>query len=121
MFFSPDMVFRGGRVWTQHVIPRELQRIWTFPNFDRLTGSNASLAFGTSAHDNNGVVVLFFVRHLEFLGICCSMDLGNGEMDMRWVVFTLFLNFQLNYVSPSSYDLFQGSAYTGPVHRHRNR
>ncbi|TWW73604.1 EMILIN-2 Basilin [Takifugu flavidus] len=49
------------------------------------------------------------------------MDLGIGEMDLRWIVFTLFLNFQLNYVSPSSYDLFQGSAYNGVVHRHRNR
>lgn len=82
---------------------------------------NASLAFGTSAHDNNGVVVLFFIRLLQFLGICCSMDLGIGEMDLRWIVFTLFLNFQLNYVSPSSYDLFKGSAYNGVVHRHRNR
>lgn len=45
----------------------------------------------------------------------------NAEMDWRWIVFTLFLNFQLTYGSPSSYDLFQGSAYTGVVHRHRNR
>lgn len=45
----------------------------------------------------------------------------NGEMDWRWTVFTLFLNFQFTYGSPSSYDLFQGSAYTGVVHRHRNR
>lgn len=42
-------------------------------------------------------------------------------MDWRWTVFTLFLNFQFTYGSPSSYDLFQGSAYTGVVHRHRNR
>ncbi|XP_035527393.1 EMILIN-2 [Morone saxatilis] len=42
-------------------------------------------------------------------------------MDWRWTVFTLFLNFHFIYGSPSSYDLFQGSAYTGVVHRHRNR
>lgn len=42
-------------------------------------------------------------------------------MDWRWTVFTLFLNFHFTYGSPSSYDLFQGSAYTGVVHRHRNR
>ncbi|CAG12288.1 unnamed protein product [Tetraodon nigroviridis] len=49
------------------------------------------------------------------------MNLGNGEMDWRWVVFTLFLNIQLNYGSPSSYDLFHGSPYNGVVQRHRNR
>ncbi|KAM9349385.1 EMILIN-2 [Symphorus nematophorus] len=49
------------------------------------------------------------------------MSYRNAEMDWRWIVFTLFLNFQLTYGSPSSYDLFQGSAYTGVVHRHRNR
>lgn len=38
VFFLPPIWCFGGRVWTQHVIPRELQRIWTFPNFDRLTG-----------------------------------------------------------------------------------
>lgn len=42
-------------------------------------------------------------------------------MDWRWTLFTLFLNFHFTYGSPSSYDLFQGSAYTGVVHRHRNR
>lgn len=50
-----------------------------------------------------------------------SMSIGSGEMDWRWIVFTLLLNFQLTCGSPSSYDLFQGSAYTGEVHRHRNR
>ncbi|XP_074507770.1 EMILIN-2 [Sebastes fasciatus] len=51
-----------------------------------------------------------------------SMSSRSGEMDWRWTVFTLFLNFQFTYGSPSSsYDLFQGSAYTGVVHRHRNR
>ncbi|XP_051265758.1 EMILIN-2 [Dicentrarchus labrax] len=49
------------------------------------------------------------------------MSYRNGEMDWRWTVFTLFLNFHFIYGSPSSYDLFQGSAYTGVVHRHRNR
>ncbi|XP_044077041.1 EMILIN-2 [Siniperca chuatsi] len=49
------------------------------------------------------------------------MNYRNGEMDWRWTVFTLFLNFQFTYGSPSSYDLFQGSAYTGVVHRNRNR
>ncbi|XP_045908999.1 EMILIN-2 [Micropterus dolomieu] len=50
-----------------------------------------------------------------------SMNYRNGAMDWRWTVFTLFLNFQFTYGSPSSYDLFQGSAYTGVVQRHRNR
>ncbi|XP_070831197.1 EMILIN-2 [Chaetodon trifascialis] len=50
-----------------------------------------------------------------------SMSYRSGEMDWRWTVFALFLNFQFTYGSPSSYDLFQGSAYTGVVHRHRNR
>ena len=49
------------------------------------------------------------------------MKLGSEEMDWRWLVLTLFLNFQLNYGSPSSYDLFHGSAYNGVVQRHRNR
>ncbi|XP_018531736.1 EMILIN-2 [Lates calcarifer] len=49
------------------------------------------------------------------------MNYRHGEMDWRWTVFTLFLNFHFTYGSPSSYDLFQGSAYTGVVHRHRNR
>ncbi|XP_008285906.1 EMILIN-2 [Stegastes partitus] len=49
------------------------------------------------------------------------MNSRHGEMDWRWTVFTLILNFQLTYGSPSSYDLFQGSAHTGVVHRHRNR
>ncbi|XP_070701772.1 EMILIN-2 [Pempheris klunzingeri] len=49
------------------------------------------------------------------------MNCRNGEMDWRWTVFTLLLNFQLTYGSPSSYDLFHGSAYNGVVHRHRNR
>ncbi|KAK7944439.1 hypothetical protein WMY93_000167 [Mugilogobius chulae] len=39
-----------------------------------------------------------------------------------WALFTsLLLNLELSCGSPSSYDLFQGSAYTGAVHRHRNR
>nr|XP_019955852.1 PREDICTED: EMILIN-2-like [Paralichthys olivaceus] len=42
-------------------------------------------------------------------------------MDWRWIVFTLFLNFHFTHGSPSSYDLFHGSAYTGVVHRHRSR
>ncbi|XP_034039495.1 EMILIN-2 [Thalassophryne amazonica] len=41
---------------------------------------------------------------------CCS-----------WTLFTLFLNFPFTCGSPSSYDLFQGSAHTGPLHNHRNR
>lgn len=49
------------------------------------------------------------------------MSYAHGEMDWRWTVFTLLLNLQLSHGSPSSYDLFQGSAYTGAVHRHRNR
>ncbi|XP_016525147.1 EMILIN-2 isoform X2 [Poecilia formosa] len=43
------------------------------------------------------------------------------EMDWRWTVFTLILNFHFTYGSPSYYDLFHGSAHTGEVHRHRNR
>ncbi|KAM3605077.1 uncharacterized protein V6R79_020236 [Siganus canaliculatus] len=49
------------------------------------------------------------------------MNDRSREMDWRWAVFTLFLNFQFTYGSPSSYDLFHGSAYAGVVHRHRNR
>ncbi|XP_035025634.2 EMILIN-2 [Hippoglossus stenolepis] len=49
------------------------------------------------------------------------MNHRHAEMDWRWIVFTLFLNFPFTHGSPSSYDLFHGSAYTGVVHRHRNR
>ncbi|XP_071402115.1 EMILIN-2 [Centroberyx affinis] len=49
------------------------------------------------------------------------MRYRQGEMEWQWTIFTLFLNFQFTYGSPSSYDLFQGSAYTGVVQRHRNR
>ncbi|KAM6919282.1 EMILIN-2 [Xenentodon cancila] len=49
------------------------------------------------------------------------MDRGSGGMDWRLTVFTLFLNFLFTYGSPSSYGLFQGSAYAGATHRHRNR
>ncbi|KAG7525773.1 EMILIN-2-like [Solea senegalensis] len=51
------------------------------------------------------------------------MKKRQGEMDWRWKVFTLFLNL-LNHCthgSPSTYDLFHGSAHTGVVHRHSNR
>ncbi|XP_034742945.1 EMILIN-2 isoform X2 [Etheostoma cragini] len=58
---------------------------------------------------------IFISRRL--LGMNCR----SGEMDWRWTVFTLFLNFHFTNGSPSSYDLFQGSPYTGVVHRHRNR
>uniref|UniRef100_A0A3Q2PL57 Elastin microfibril interfacer 2 n=1 Tax=Fundulus heteroclitus TaxID=8078 RepID=A0A3Q2PL57_FUNHE len=43
------------------------------------------------------------------------------EMDWRWTVLALILNFHVTYGSPSYYDLLHGSAYTGAVHRHRNR
>ncbi|XP_035491482.1 EMILIN-2 isoform X1 [Scophthalmus maximus] len=49
------------------------------------------------------------------------MNHRHGEVDWRWKVFTLFLNFQFTYGSPPSYDLFHGSAYTGVAHRHRSR
>ncbi|XP_034065676.1 EMILIN-2 [Gymnodraco acuticeps] len=49
------------------------------------------------------------------------MTSRSGAMDWRWIVFSLFLNFHFTYGSPPSYDLFHGAAYTGPVHRHRNR
>ncbi|XP_062261129.1 EMILIN-2 isoform X1 [Platichthys flesus] len=49
------------------------------------------------------------------------MNHRHAEMDWRWVVFTLFLNFTFTHGSPPSYDLFHGSAYTGVVHRHRSR
>lgn len=42
-------------------------------------------------------------------------------MDWRWTLFALFVNLHFTHGTPSSYDLFQGSAYTGVVHRHRNR
>ncbi|XP_039999766.1 EMILIN-2 [Xiphias gladius] len=61
------------------------------------------------------VLGIFILRRL------LSMNYRQGEMDWRWTVLTLFLNFQFTHGSPSSYDLFQGSAYTGVVHRHRNR
>ncbi|KAK5860182.1 hypothetical protein PBY51_021677 [Eleginops maclovinus] len=49
------------------------------------------------------------------------MTSRSGEMDWRWIVFSLFMNFHFTYGFPPSYDLFQGAAYTGMVHRHRNR
>ncbi|XP_053186403.1 EMILIN-2 [Scomber japonicus] len=55
------------------------------------------------------------------LRLLLSMNNRHAEMDWWWTVFTLLLNFQFTYGSPSSYDLFHGSAYTGVVHRHRNR
>uniref|UniRef100_A0A1A7XCH5 Elastin microfibril interfacer 2a n=1 Tax=Iconisemion striatum TaxID=60296 RepID=A0A1A7XCH5_9TELE len=50
-----------------------------------------------------------------------NIDNRQKGMDWRWTVFTLILNFHFSYGSPSSYDLFQKSAYTGALHRHRNR
>ncbi|CAL9689253.1 unnamed protein product [Knipowitschia caucasica] len=51
------------------------------------------------------------------------MTCRHGEMDgwRCWALFTLLFNLELSYGSPSSYDLFQASAYTGAVHRHKNR
>ncbi|KAM4604722.1 EMILIN-2 [Polymixia lowei] len=48
------------------------------------------------------------------------MNCRQRDMEWKWTIFTLFLNFQFIYGTPSSYDLFQGSAYTGVVQRHRN-
>lgn len=82
---------------------------------------NVTSVFGTSAHDNNRVVLFFSMLGVFILRRLLSMNHRNGEMDWRWTIFTLFLNFQFTHGSPSSYDLFQGSAYTGVAHRHRNR
>lgn len=51
------------------------------------------------------------------------MTYRHGEMDVWrcWALFTLLFNLEMSCGSPSSYDLFHGSAYTGAVHRHRNR
>ncbi|XP_028987886.1 EMILIN-2 [Betta splendens] len=48
------------------------------------------------------------------------MNHVRGEMDWR-ALFTLLLHVHLIYGSPSSYNLFQGTGYTGVTHRHRNR
>ncbi|XP_029309191.1 LOW QUALITY PROTEIN: EMILIN-2 [Cottoperca gobio] len=66
------------------------------------------------------VKLYFSMLGIFILRCLLSMTYRSGEMDWRWIVFTLFLNFQFTYGSPS-YDLFQGAAYTGLVHRHRNR
>ncbi|XP_029379937.1 EMILIN-2 [Echeneis naucrates] len=49
------------------------------------------------------------------------MNYRHLKMDWVWALFTLLSNFHFTYGYPPSYDLFQGSAYTGAVHRHRNR
>ncbi|XP_042353415.1 EMILIN-2 [Plectropomus leopardus] len=82
---------------------------------------NETVVFGNVAHDNKTVNVFFSVLGIFILRRLFSMSYRRREMDWRWTVFTLFLNFQFTYGSPSSYDLFHGSAYTGVVQRHRNR
>lgn len=76
------------------------------------------MEFGKFA-DGNNRVVFFSVVEIFILMRLLSMKHRRGEMDRRWAVFTLILNFQLTYGTPSSYGLFHGSANTGPVHRHR--
>lgn len=80
-------------------------------DFGALGNNRAARLFSLSS----SMLGLFILRRLS------SMNHRNGEMDWRWTVFALFLNFHFTYGSPSSYDLFQGSPYTGAVHRHRNR
>ncbi|KAM4551314.1 EMILIN-2 [Odontesthes bonariensis] len=57
---------------------------------------------------------MYLLRHL------LNLNYRHGKMDWWWTTFTLILYVQLTHGSPSSYDLFQGSAYAGAVHRHRN-
>ncbi|KAM9718531.1 EMILIN-2 isoform 1-T1 [Menidia menidia] len=54
-------------------------------------------------------------------GRLLSLNHGYGKMGCWWTVFTLLLNFKFTHGSPSSYDLFHGSAYAGAVQRHRSR
>ncbi|KAM4727609.1 EMILIN-2 [Anableps anableps] len=58
---------------------------------------------------------------MHILARLSNMKNRHREMDWRWTVFTLILNFHFSHGSPSYYDLFHGSAHTGVVHRHRNR
>lgn len=122
VFFSPDFFRR--RVWALNVIPRELQWMWTSPNLSYWSWishwNNVTLVLENVAHDNNRAA-LFLMLGIFILRLLLSMNNRHGEMDWWWTVFTLLLNFQFTCGSPSSYDLFHGSAYTGVVHRHRNR
>ncbi|KAJ8378859.1 hypothetical protein AAFF_G00233610 [Aldrovandia affinis] len=45
----------------------------------------------------------------------------NPEFNLRWMIFPILLTGSLVQATPSSYDLFQGSAYSGGGHRHRNK
>ncbi|XP_067462365.1 EMILIN-2 [Thunnus thynnus] len=98
--------------------------MWTSPNLSYWSWishwDNVTLVFGNVAHDNNRVA-FFLMLGIFILRLLSNMNNRHGEMDWWWTVFTLLLNFQFTYGSPSSYDLFHGSAYTGVVHRHRNR
>ncbi|XP_038137647.1 EMILIN-2 [Cyprinodon tularosa] len=58
---------------------------------------------------------------MHMFALFLNMKSRHIEMDWWWAVFTLILNFHITHGSPSYYDLFHGSAHTGPVHRHRNR
>ncbi|XP_072219810.1 EMILIN-2 [Leuresthes tenuis] len=49
-----------------------------------------------------------------------SLNYRHEKMDWWWTIFTLILYVQFTHGSPSSYDLFQGSAYAGAVQRRRN-
>ncbi|XP_046882647.1 EMILIN-2 isoform X2 [Hypomesus transpacificus] len=50
-----------------------------------------------------------------------TMTCKQGDVLFQGYFFTLLLSFNLIYGSPSSYNLFQGTAHSGAVHRHRNR
>ena len=49
------------------------------------------------------------------------MTCKQGDVLFQGYFFTLLLSFNLIYGSPSSYNLFQGTAHFGAAHRHRNR
>lgn len=85
-----------------------------------VTGANATLVVGSVAYHNKEAALVFYVVGF-IIRLLLSMNDKHGEMERLWTVFTLFLNFQFIYGSPSSYDLHQGFGHAAVAHRHRNR
>lgn len=130
-------------MWAPNVIPREFQRIRTSqlpptphphpPKKDlywsRISARAGRCETGESRHHKTTVPFssTFWLDSVGGVGPRqARMGPGTADTDRCWTLGTLLLllllqNFVPTHGSPSSYDLFQGSAHTGVVHRHRNR
>lgn len=118
-------------MWAPNVIPRELQGSdLDFPKLYVSRTRHRGDVSGTRDRARTTVTESPESPESPDTAVCVgriycnssSRRVRRAEMDWRWTLLTLLLpNLRLTHGSPSSYDLFQGSAYTGAVHRHRNR